>query len=485
MSGKKPVEERVRDAAQEFRDPEMENQLLAYFLRTDPSTSSEVNRDWISDVVLQDIYRIISDLKFTMSKAMVTNELRDRGIMTTEEEGLYEDVIDQLFEVDISGFNDKNTVHMKKQLLRLYESRTILITCGSVIASMRKFNLDDAKKKLAKVSRPTVLADSQSSGYYLDDYGQRVEIINDKARAAEENEDMDAGVKTGIHQFDRVTSGMMKKEFGVIAGVTGVGKTAALLEFGVSAWENDHNVMFCSGEMSKDLIGFRIDSRITEIPGNKFRNATLDDHDFKKWDSRITAYRSQRESILFVASYSRGFTVQDIERDLQRIWKETGRVVDVVCVDYVNIMSSTSWARSNWENQAGAIWDFKNLCAEYNLVGWTAAQVTDDAYGKELYDAQDLKYARAISEAAPVIIALIRTAKDKIEKRMKLQVIKMRNAELPSRLIVLTPRFSIMQIDWWDRGKGTLSGMTGGTIDILPSKRPAKKLKPAKSHGGK
>ena len=83
--------------------------------------------------------------------------------------------------------------------------------------------------------------------------------------------------------------------------------------------------MMVSGEMSKDLMQFRIDSYLTRISGMKFRTAELDEDDYKKWDNTIKLYRAKQNNFLYIATYPRRFTVNNIEQDMTRLQEETGR----------------------------------------------------------------------------------------------------------------------------------------------------------------
>jgi replicative DNA helicase len=479
---KESVAERVTEVAQGFRDIEIEYQLMAYLTRSDASGCGMMQVEWLSDIILRDVFIVVSDLRIKMSKAMLLNELRDRNLIRKDEEGIYEDAVDELFKVDVSGFNQKNTRHMMNQILRLSETRKVLIGCGAVIGQMRKFDLDDAKRKLSILSKPMTLVDRENAGFYLEAYGERVEILEEKQRLAEESETAEAGILTGIGYLDKKIGGVMRKEFGIVAGITGVGKTAALINFGVNAWLNGQDVMLVSGEMAKDLVEFRIDSFLTGIHGMKFRKAELDNKDHKRWDSVIKKYKATQESYLYTATYPRQFTIDNVERDMLRLQEETGRKATVICVDYINIMKSSQRGKGSWEDQAEVVWEFKGFVAEHNLVGWTAGQVKDEAYEKELYDPSDLKYARAISECAPIIIALIRTTKDVVEQRMKLQVLKMRNASLPSSPLALSPNLEIMKLhEEKIGGMKDLSKRPPDTVDmtITQQARPKKK----KSYG--
>jgi len=476
-TNKKPLDEKIRDAAEEFRDPEIEYQLVAYLTRVNPADCGMMKKEWLSDVLLQDVYSVVSDLKITLSQPMLTNELGSRGFIGKGEEELYDEVIGQLYSVDTSLFNSKNTKHMMGQVLKMHETRAILTGCGEIIGSMANFSLADAKRKLVVLGRPVELVNPENAGMYLDDYESRVEDMTKKREEADNTEDGEVGIPTGVYRFDRLIGGLMKKEFGVIAGITGVGKTASLVNFGVHAWTRGHDVMIVSGEMPKKDMEFRIDSYLTQISGLKFRIADLEDSDYQKWDDTIQMYRAKQNNMLYVGAYNRRFTAESIERDILRIQEETGRKVEVVCADYINIMEPVSRGKGNWEDQAESIWDFKALVAENDLVGWTASQVKDEAYEKELFDSQDLKYARAISECAPIIAALIRSEKDAIENRMKLQIIKMRNAPLPLKPILLTPKLDIMRIHQDHNEVKSLKGRAPDTMDVkkgTPSARPRK-----------
>lgn len=69
------------------------------------------------------------------------------------------------------------------------------------------------------------------------------------------------GITTGIPEFDEVTHGWLPGEdFIVIVGRTNEGKTWVLLFFLVAAWKSGKRVLLYSGEMPKDIVGFRFDT---------------------------------------------------------------------------------------------------------------------------------------------------------------------------------------------------------------------------------
>ena len=72
--------------------------------------------------------------------------------------------------------------------------------------------------------------------------------------------------------------------------------------------------------------------------------------------------------------------------------------------------------------------------------------MTDEGVGAEELDLSMLKYSRAISETSPIVVGLVRSEDDEAENILELQTLKMRNAPLPDRSIILRPNLKYMRI---------------------------------------
>lgn len=468
--GKSNLGDRINEKVQEdFRNIEIEYQLMSYVVRFHPQTVNLIKREWLSDVLLQIVYDAMHYVRAALTKSMLLIEMRKRS-------GQYDNELVEMCATDIfesEEIDDRTARHVMTQILELYESRLMLEGIGEIISEMKTFDLYKSKDKLKALSRPVSIADDINSGYYLNDYLQRIQILADKEKKVKDSDEKDVGIPTGIYKFDHVCGGILPREFGVVGGVTGVGKTLALVCFALSAWLAGYNVMLVSGEMSKDLLEFRIDSNLSGVPAMKFRNAELDDSDYAQWDSTIKKYEAlQSDNFFYIVTYNRSFSTGHIENDILRVQEDSGKKLDWLGIDYLNIMNPTDYVgggTKEWAQQADVVWDVKALTAEYNLVTWTGSQVIDAAFNKDLYDLSDIKYARAISETAPVVIALIRTDEDMLANRMRLQVLKMRNAKIPVKPIMLRPNMDIMRLHQEVQGKKTLAGM--GKDDIKLPKR--------------
>ncbi len=486
VSKGKSLQTKINNRIQtDFRDEELEQQLVAYLLRVSPTMVSQLEADWFSSIILQEVITVMQELKIVLTYKSIYREMRQRNLVTKEERPLYQETLMDMFDMDISGITVKTALHLSQQILELYESRRILESVGRVIGDIQNFDLKVTKETLLDLSRSVELHDTSKEGYYLDDYEERKEALAVKREQIEQTEDGTAGIPTGIPLFDHKTGGVMRKEFGVIAGIPGVGKTAGILSFGLHAFKLGYNVLIVSGEMSKHLIEYRIDSNLAGIDGNKFRKAELTDADHEAWDSTIQRYSVTNDNYLYVKAYPRRFTFADVEQTMIKLHEDNGKHVDWLGADYLNIIDPIQGAkntsRMDWSSQAEVIWDFKALVEEYDLVGWTGNQVKDEAFTKELYELADLKYGRAIPEASPIVVAMIRTEKDELSKRMKLQIMKMRNAPSIPRPLVLHPNMSLMRLhDAMLGQKKSLADLKSGVLDITLDKtavRPKRSLK--------
>ena len=90
-------------------------------------------------------------------------------------------------------------------------------------------------------------------------------ISNAKDRLADykkrcENKGM-IGIPTGIPQLDEITNGWLwGEELVVITGRTNVGKSWIGEYFPTVAWKMGYKILFYSGEMSKEIVGYRFDT---------------------------------------------------------------------------------------------------------------------------------------------------------------------------------------------------------------------------------
>lgn len=448
MSKNEDVKAKILNESEDrFRSYAIETQAIAYVVRKAPKHAVSIMPEWFRTEIYARVIRVLKEKRAIVSPELLLLEIRDTGISGDESEVL-EDTIDDIFDEDIEGFDDHTFRALLDQLVKMYDSRRIFTVVAHLSTHMDTFDLEKDREKILQASMPTSVTDHRSGGFYADDYLERKTLIEERAAKRAKNNNEHTGVPTGISQFDNAIGGVMSGEFAVIAGQTGIGKTAALVHHAITSSIHGYNTFFVSGEMNKHALQFRIDSNLTAIPSTLFRLSELEDGHYQRWDDVIKDFSlNDSNGFLYVKSYPRGFTAEDLQKDIYWLQDETGERVNTICMDYLNIMRAKQ-ARGKtqeWASQAESAWDFKELCIDFDMSGFTANQIIDEAYNKPLLKSSDLKYARAISEAAPIIIGLTQCDEDRLLNRMVYQPIKVREAQ-PPKPIYLNPRMDIMRI---------------------------------------
>jgi len=430
-----------------FRNTDLEYQAVLFAWKN-PNHATAIEVEHLTLSPLRAIAKCICKHRAALSRASLFQDLKARRIITADNVETFKAAIiktEQADDLDVSGFGV--AVH---QLTELYESRKILNGIRDIASTVKVFDLEATKSKLKELSTSVAAIQDDRSGEWAEDYESRVEIVSTRAIVGEDGTSR-IGIPTGIPKIDGMIGGILPGEFGVLAGQPGIGKSAALVNFGANAYVEGYNVLYASGEMPKVDVQFRIDANLAGVAAGGFRTGKLDEEEKARWQSTVDKYRALASNFFEVCAFPRNFDADDLEREILRVQDKHKRKVDLLLVDYVNIMSSIGsrgGSRKDWESQSDAVWDLKGLVSDINggIACWTAGQVKDEAFEVEQMDLSHLKYARAISETAPIVFGLVRTPDDELEGRLQLQVLKMRNAEQLDRPIYLHPNLQLMRL---------------------------------------
>jgi len=429
-----------------FRDLKLEIQVISYALRKDYNIVFSFTKEYFTIEPFKVIFEIIKKNRMTFSKDIIYKFIKN--VVDENRRDIYKTYIIKIYDEDISQVNRHSVEVLISKLKELQEARNIINGVRKVITDIDKFSVEKAKRILHRSIYSDYSKNTRYSGDFLEDFEERKQLIVDR----KENPKMLVGVPTGIKEFDELSGGIMRGEFGVVIAATGMGKSVALGNFATNAWLRGYNVLIVSLEMTKHQIQFRIDSRISKIMHTKFRKATLDEKDLKIWDIKVKRLREKRKNFLEVLCLSRGCCALEIEEESMKLQSRKNAQIDLIIVDYLNLMSSNESGRDkrDWKQQGEIAWDLKNLSMEFNGIGipiWTANQITDEGSSAKKLETKHLKYSRVISEVSPVIVALHQSIDDSLQDIMKLWILKCRDFEKIKRPIILHPKFNIMMLN--------------------------------------
>ncbi len=434
-------------AEKRFRDDGVEREVLAYILRKKPMMINKVEADWFASDIHRKLIRLQHEFKTQWAKSTLLSHLAKERMIPKGEREIFQDVIDSIFGIRITNMSDKAARISIENLKELYEGRTITYGLKDMLERFGKLTVTDMKNTMKELGSGVKSPGEIDSGDYITSHQERVKAVQEKKKLADQGKLV--GIGTGIRVFDTMVGGLMPAEFGVIAGQPGVGKSATLGAFGKNAYMNGYNVLIVTGEMPKQDFEFRLDSDIANVPAMKFRWGSLTRTEMQRWHRAMDRLRDTQDNFLEIVSFPKNFTAADIEGHVLQLQDQYEKEIHLVCLDYINIMDSIHGKHSkSWEKQADAVWEVKAMCADLNngISLWTAGQLTDEGIDAEVLDLSMLKYARAISETAPIVVGLVRTQDDEEENVLEMQVLKMRNAPLPDRSIILRPNLEYMRI---------------------------------------
>lgn len=431
-----------------FRNLNLEAKILSFCLRRNHHCIRSLDNDLFTIEPFKIILSLVRKNNMIFPKDILISKVKKE--VHENQLDVYEDYISKLYKVNLSHVNLKNIDKLISDLKEIHNSRRMVkLVNDEIIQKIDNFDPNDIKKKMKNIFLDTSNSNKKYRGELLEDFEERRQLILNKKSDPRNF----MGVPTGIKEFDRVTKGgVMKSEFATVVGKTGTGKSIMLGNLAINAWKLGFNVLFVSLEMTKHQVQFRMDSRITKLLHEKFRGGTLTEQEIILWEQKIKKLRNKKKNFLEIICLPRGCCANDVEEEALRIQAKRDQKIDLLVIDYLNLMTSNDGKgnKRDWKYQADVAWDIKSLAAEYDDYGiaiWTANQMTDEGMKAKKTEVHHLKYARAISETFPIIVALNQSVDDYLQDIMKLWIIKCRDFGDIKKPILLRPKFDIMVLN--------------------------------------
>ena len=179
------------------------------------------------------------------------------------------------------------------------------------------------------------------------------------------------GISTGIKELDDQCNGLQKSDLVIIAARPSIGKTAlaVTMAYNISVINDFVSVIF-SLEMSSHQLDMRLKILGSEVESSKVYRGhinTIEMQRIREVSDNIAA------SSLYIDD-TPGLTLMDIRTRLQRIFMQ--RKVDVVFIDYIQLMKSNSRRGRSREQEVSEISQgLKNLAREFNIPVVAMAQL--------------------------------------------------------------------------------------------------------------
>jgi archaellum biogenesis ATPase FlaH len=237
--------------------------------------------------------------------------------------------------------------------------------------------------------------------------------------------DKNGQISTGWSTIDKkLFGGMNRGELNIFAGGSGAGKSLFLANLGVNWALQGLNVVYLTLELSEELVSMRVDSMITEIPSREI---------FKQIDEvemrvKIIGKKSGTYQVKYMPS---GKTANDIRSYLKEYEIKLGRKVDVLLIDYLDLLMPIS-KRISAENlfikDKFVSEELRNLAVEKQCILVTASQLNRGAVEEVEFDHSHISGGLSKIQTADNVFGIFTSRAMRERGRYQLQLMKTRSS---------------------------------------------------------
>jgi len=258
----------------------------------------------------------------------------------------------------------------------------------------------------------------------------------------------------------RLFGGFNRGELNIFAGGSGAGKSLFLANIGVNMAEKGMNVLYLTLELSEALVSMRIDSMLTGI-STKDVFKQIDDVEMKV---RIIGKKSGAFQVKYMPS---GKTANDVRSYIKEYEIKTGKHVDVLLIDYLDLLmpASTKVSAENlYIKDKYVSEELRNLAMELNTVFVTAAQLNRGAVEEIEFDHSHISGGLSKIQTADNVFGIFTSRAMRDRGRYQVQLMKTRNSSGVGQKIDLEFNIETLRISDCDEDEDAQPVSTGQSM---------------------
>ncbi len=233
------------------------------------------------------------------------------------------------------------------------------------------------------------------------------DIIADRATLYEQNKQYTLGIRTGLHDVDRLLDGFRPGDVNVLAGYTGAGKSACVFTMAINAAKAGINratvqgakVMMFSGEMTQLAMNNRIMSMETDIPVRVIERGAFTQQDYVKYMNAV----ARLESLPLRMKRTTRLNVDDLPLIVEQEIERNG--LDMLILDGILQLDTSAHHDQDWLRINTIMETLESVAIDYNITILATHQIgRSGADGRP--SLSDLKRSSAVEEKAARVMLL-------------------------------------------------------------------------------
>ena len=250
---------------------------------------------------------------------------------------------------------------------------------------------------------------------YFADPRARLEAIKDK----------NGQVSTGWPSLDKkLFGGFNRGELNIFAGGSGSGKSLFMANLGVNWCLQGMNVMYLTFELSENLVSMRLDSMTSEIPSRDVFKS-IDDVEMKV---KMIGKKAGAFQVKYMPT---GKNANDVRAYLKEYEIKTGKKVDVLLIDYLDLMHPIGQkisAENLFVKDKYVSEELRNLAMELNCIFVTASQLNRSSVEEIEFDHSHISGGISKINTADNLIGIFTSRAMRERGRYQIQLMKTRSS---------------------------------------------------------
>lgn len=159
------------------------------------------------------------------------------------------------------------------------------------------------------------------------------------------------GIKSGFYDLDYLTQGFQRGDLAIVAGRPSMGKTAFATHMALNIARAGKNAAFFSMEMSREQLVHRLISILSKVESGRMKAGHIYDNEWEKLGNACSVLGN----IPFFIDSQGDLSVDSIEVRLDALESRTGEKVDIIFIDYLQLMRGESSFGGNKNSEVGSI----------------------------------------------------------------------------------------------------------------------------------
>jgi archaellum biogenesis ATPase FlaH len=237
--------------------------------------------------------------------------------------------------------------------------------------------------------------------------------------------DKNGQISTGWPTLDKkLFGGFNRGELNIFAGGSGSGKSLFMANLGVNWCLQGLNVMYLTFELSENLVSMRLDSMVSDIPSRDVFKS-IDDVEMKV---KMIGKKAGKFQVKYMPT---GKNANDVRAYLKEYEIKTGQKVDVLLIDYLDLMHPIGQkisAENLFVKDKYVSEELRNLAMELNTIFVTASQLNRAAVEEIEFDHSMISGGISKINTADNLIGIFTSRAMRERGRYQIQLMKTRSS---------------------------------------------------------